>query len=78
MSHFDENAAAHVALGQALPHNIEGGETLTSSELAALGWNRSTLHTDILFGSSQVTIGATARDGGEVVLIERGRWGEGL
>lgn len=71
---LDENAAAHVALGQALAHNLEGGETLTTAELTALGWNRSTLHADVLFGSSEITVTATGRDGGETVLIEQGRW----
>lgn len=36
------------------------------------------MHTDILVGSNEVTIGATTSAGREVVLIEQGRWNQAL
>ncbi|NJL29073.1 MAG: aminopeptidase [Thermoanaerobaculia bacterium] len=77
-NNLDENTAAHLALGQTLPFTIENSENLTETELQALGWNRSAIHTDVLFGSEKVTIRATRSRVGEVVLIDEGRWGEGL
>ncbi|HEX9734368.1 MAG TPA: aminopeptidase [Thermoanaerobaculia bacterium] len=73
---FDENASAHLALGKAYATALAGGEAMTGGELAALGVNESAIHTDIMFGSSEVTIVATRSVEGEVVLIENGRWTE--
>ena len=73
---FDENAWAHVALGRAYTSGLEGGTTMTASELDAVGYNRSVIHTDIMFGSTEVTIVATRSREGEVVLIDRGEWTE--
>ena len=73
---FDENASAHVALGKAYATALEGGESMTAAELSAVGCNDSTIHTDIMFGSAEVTITATRTREGEVVLIERGCWTE--
>ncbi len=39
-------------------------------------YNRSVIHTDIMFGSTEVTIVATKTREGEVVLIDRGEWSE--
>ncbi len=73
---FDENAWAHVALGRAYASGIAGGVTMTPAELDAVGYNRSVIHTDIMFGSTEVTITASNSREGEVVLIDRGAWSE--
>ncbi len=73
---FDENASAHLALGRAYATALDGGERLGPSELAEIGCNDSAIHTDIMFGSAEVTIVATETAEGEVVLIENGRWTE--
>ncbi len=43
-------------------------------QLEALGVNHSAIHTDVMFGSPEVTVVATESLKGEVVLIDRGRW----
>ncbi len=73
---LDENASSHVALGNAYTRAIVGGGSMTSPELQELGVNRSATHTDIMFGSTEVTIVATSSREAEVVLIDRGRWTE--
>ncbi|NJL28102.1 MAG: aminopeptidase [Thermoanaerobaculia bacterium] len=69
-NNLDENAAAHVALGQAFALNLEGGETLTETERTEHGWNRSAIHMDVLFGSENVTVQATKTNAGSFTLIE--------
>ncbi len=71
---FDENASCHVALGQAFVQAGAGGESMGPRQLGALGVNSSRVHTDLMFGSPEVTIVATESREGEVVLIDRGRW----
>lgn len=73
---YDENAWSHLALGRAYTSAIEGGTEMSASELEAVGCNTSTIHTDIMFGSKEVTIVATKSREGEVVLLERGEWSE--
>jgi aminopeptidase len=73
---LDENAWPHVALGQSYKAALDGGESMTLQELDETGFNASLVHTDIMFGSSQVSVVATTRRRGEVVVIERGSWAE--
>lgn len=73
---FDENASAHMALGKAYATALVGGESMNRAQLDALGCNDSAIHTDIMFGSAEVTITATKTCRGEVVLIENGQWTE--
>lgn len=73
-NNLDENAAAHVALGQSIDLQSESCEPLTDTELAGLGCNRSAIHTDILFGNPEVTIHAIGNDRRKATLIENGRW----
>ena len=75
---LDENAAAHVALGQAYASALDGGETMSASELEAVGCNRSTIHVDVAFGSAEVDVVATPRRGGETVVLTQGSWAPGF
>ncbi|MEM1202077.1 MAG: aminopeptidase [Acidobacteriota bacterium] len=70
---LDENAWPHVAIGQAYATALEDGEHLSARELAELGCNTSSIHTDIMFGSPEVSVTASTAEG-DVPLIERGRW----
>lgn len=71
---FDENAWSHAALGQSYSTALRGGEEMGQSELEEVGANASAIHTDVMFGSPEVTIRATESRDGEVLLIENGRW----
>ncbi len=59
---------------QAFLNGVTGGEAMSSRELESLGVNHSTIHTDVMFGSTSVRVVATESREGEVVLIDRGRW----
>jgi len=73
---IDENASSHVALGKGLVRPLSGGESMSLRELEDLGCNQSSTHTDIMFGSAEITVVATESREGEVVLLDRGRWTE--
>ncbi len=70
---FDENAAAHAALGRGVRVCLPGSGMMSSEELQAAGCNQSTIHVDVVFGSPDVRIVATESRRGEVVLLDQGR-----
>ena len=53
---FDENAACHVALGQAYSTCLKNGDNLTEEQLAARGANSSLIHVDWMIGSNQIDV----------------------
>ncbi len=71
---YDENAWPHAALGQGYASGLEGGPEMSARELDGMGCNRSMIHTDVMFGSTEVSVVATRTRRGEVVLIDRGSW----
>ncbi|MEM8932255.1 MAG: aminopeptidase [Acidobacteriota bacterium] len=71
---YDENAWPHVALGQAYTTGLIGGDTMSAATLAKHGCNVSAIHTDIMVGSTEVSVIATETREGEVPLIRDGRW----
>jgi len=71
---FDENAASHIALGQAYSSCLRNGDKLTPEELAAKGANDSLIHVDWMIGSGELDIdGITAADVAEP-LMRKGEW----
>jgi len=71
---FDENAASHIALGQAYSSCLRDGDKLTPEELAAKGANDSLIHVDWMIGSDKLVIdGITAADVAEPLMRE-GEW----
>ncbi len=71
---FDENAASHIALGQAYKTCFEGGETLSDADLAARGANHSLIHIDWMIGSGQVDVDGIGQDGAAEPLMRAGEW----
>ena len=75
---FDENAASHIALGQAYKTCIRGGEGMDDAELEAAGANRSLIHIDWMIGSGEVDVDGIGpggdRDGAAEPLMRRGEW----
>jgi aminopeptidase len=71
---FDENAASHIALGNAYRSSIHGGEDMTEEEFAASGGNKSLIHTDFMIGSAQMDIDGIAEDGRREPVMRGGEW----
>ena len=71
---FDENAASHIALGQAYSTCLIGGEKMDSAQLAALGANESLIHVDWMIGSAEMDVDGIAADGTAEPLMRKGAW----
>jgi aminopeptidase len=71
---FDENAASHIALGQAYTSCIRDGEKLTPEELAAKGANDSLIHVDWMIGSGELDIDGITATGAAEPLMRAGEW----
>jgi aminopeptidase len=72
---FDENAACHIALGQAYSTCLRDGDSLTQEQLASRGANNSLIHVDWMIGSNRIDVdGFNAGDNSEPVM-RAGEWG---
>jgi aminopeptidase len=71
---FDENAASHIALGQAYSSCVRGGDKMTPEELAAKGANDSLIHVDWMIGSGQLDIDGITSTGAVEPLMRQGEW----
>jgi aminopeptidase len=71
---FDENAACHIALGQAYSTCVKHGEKLSPPELAALGANESLIHVDWMIGSAHVDVDGVNAAGATEPLMRQGEW----
>jgi aminopeptidase len=71
---FDENAASHIALGQAYTSCLRDGDTLTQEQLAARGANDSLIHVDWMIGSDKLDIDGITACGAAEPLIRSGEW----
>lgn len=71
---FDENAASHIALGQAYSTCLIGGEKMNEEQLGALGANSSLIHVDWMIGSAQMDVDGIAQDGAAEPLMRAGEW----
>ncbi|RZU42593.1 aminopeptidase [Edaphobacter modestus] len=71
---FDENAASHIALGQAYSTCLIGGEKMDSAQLASLGANESLIHVDWMIGSADMDVDGIHVDGTAEPLMRKGAW----
>jgi aminopeptidase len=71
---FDENAASHIALGQAYSTCLIGGEKMDKDALAALGANSSLIHVDWMIGSGTMDVDGITSDGTAEPLMRKGEW----
>ena len=72
---FDENAACHIAFGEAYPC-LEGGQRMTKEELKARGLNDSITHVDFMVGTPDLSIVGTTHDGREIPVFVNGNFAE--
>jgi aminopeptidase len=71
---FDENAASHIALGQAYSSCVRDGDKLSKEELAAKGANDSLIHVDWMIGSGELDIDGITQSGTVEPLMRKGEW----
>ena len=71
---FDENAASHIALGQAYSSCVKDGDKLSKEELAAKGANDSLIHVDWMIGSDNLDIDGVTATGAVEPLMRNGEW----
>jgi aminopeptidase len=71
---FDENAASHIALGQAYTSCLREGDTLTKEQLAAKGANDSLIHVDWMIGSDKLDIDGITASGIAEPVMRGGEW----
>jgi len=71
---FDENAACHIALGQAYSTCFKDGESLTPEQLASRGANSSLIHVDWMIGSNHIDVDGISATGASEPLMRAGEW----
>jgi aminopeptidase len=71
---FDENAACHIALGQAYSTCIKDGDNLKPEELAARGANTSLIHVDWMIGSNRIDVDGVTAAGNSEPVMRAGEW----
>ncbi len=71
---FDENAASHIALGQAYSTCVKQGDHLTPEQLAARGANDSLIHVDWMIGSNRIDVDGVSATGNLEPLMRAGEW----
>jgi len=74
---FDENAACHIAFGEAYPC-LKGGQKMTKEELKARGLNDSITHVDFMIGTPDLSIVGTTHDGREIPVFVDGNFAPGI
>ena len=70
---FDENAACHIAFGEAYPC-LEGGQRMTKEELKQRGLNDSITHVDFMIGTADLSILGVTHDGKEIPVFVNGNF----
>jgi len=71
---FDENAACHIALGQAYSTCLKNGDSLTPEQLAARGANSSLIHVDWMIGSNRIDVDGISAAGVSEPVMRAGEW----
>jgi aminopeptidase len=71
---FDENAASHIALGQAYSTCLINGDRLSPEELASQGANDSLIHVDWMIGSDKMDVDGVMAQGATEPVMRKGEW----
>ncbi len=66
---FDENAACHIAFGNAYAMNLDAG-----ADRAAAGMNESQIHHDCMLGGPQTRVTGIAADGSRQPIMDHGEF----
>lgn len=71
---YDENAASHLALGDAYRFTLAGGPAMSPDRWAAAGGNRSDVHVDFMIGSGRIDIDGILPGGQVEPVMRAGEW----
>jgi aminopeptidase len=71
---FDENAACHIALGQAYKTCLKEGDSLTPEQLASRGANSSLIHVDWMIGSNHIDVDGISAAGDSSPILRSGEF----
>lgn len=71
---FDENAASHVALGNAYKFTLKGGNEMKDEEFEKAGGNRSAVHVDFMIGSGELDVDGVLSTGVTEPVMRKGEW----
>jgi aminopeptidase len=63
-----------MALGRAYPMNVKNGVNTPIAELEKIGYNNSMVHSDFMFGSSDMEITGVTQDGKTVKVFSKGNF----
>jgi aminopeptidase len=71
---YDENAASHIAIGQAYSVNMQGVGEMDAATKRARGMNTSMVHVDWMIGSGEIDIDGITTAGVAEPLMRKGEW----
>ncbi|WP_102127762.1 aminopeptidase [Deinococcus planocerae] len=71
---YDENAASHIAIGNAYRFNVKGGVDMSVEEFNARGGNDSLTHVDWMIGSGEIDVDGITKDGGREAVMRGGEF----
>jgi aminopeptidase len=71
---FDENAASHIAFGQAYRNAAGVKEGAGAIEIMERGVNTSSIHTDWMIGSAEIAVDGLNFDGSRKPVMRQGEW----
>ncbi len=71
---FDENAACHLAFGEAYPTTVKGALAMSEEERVAHGLNKSITHVDFMVGTADLSIDGYTKDGRCVPVFRNGNF----
>ena len=71
---LDENAACHIAVGNAYKTCLADGVNLSKEQLDDIGCNSSSAHTDMMISDEEVDVLGVSTQGKEVALLHSGAW----
>lgn len=71
---YDENAASHLALGQAYRMTMQDGTSMDDDAFATAGGNNSLVHVDFMFGTPDMNVDGIKADGTRDPVMRDGDW----
>jgi len=71
---IDENAASHIALGNAYRYCVTKGESISDEEFSKVGGNISGIHIDFMVGSEFMSVDGILKSGDIEPIMENGEW----